>query len=101
MSKKKNQIELDIDLAVEELLKAVDAIPEEPEPIGGVKLTREEQMERYVEIREDAKAWEQMLHDKPWDEVVDYARRMERRYQKEKEENLIPTGPPTGLFAEE
>ena len=71
----------DLERAVEELAKTLDLVPEAPAPFASVKLTPAEQMQRFQAMGPDQ--WEQMLAERPWDEVLKYARRMQRRQEAE------------------
>ncbi len=80
----KNVLEEDLERVVAELTATLETIPQAPVPFDSVKLTRAEQQQRFQALTEDD--WRQMLKDKPWPEVLDYARTMQRRGRKAQEE---------------
>jgi len=71
-----------LDAFVAELLEAIEAVPEAQVPFASVKLSPEERMERYTEMRDNPQAWTEMLGDRGWPDTMEYARTMERKYRE-------------------
>jgi len=74
----------------EKLVDVADRYPEEPAPFGAVKLTPEEQIERYLEMRDDPQAWLRLLNEHGIDSVCKYALEMEGRLDARSEEGPEP-----------
>ena len=70
-----------LDTFVAELLETLESLPEAEVPFASVKLTPEERMERYTEMRDDPDAWAEMLKERGWPDTLEYARTMERQYR--------------------
>lgn len=78
-----NEFDRDLDLFAERIMADVDALPAQPAPIGAVKLTRQEQMERYQAMRTDPQAWAKIWQEQGPREAMQYARTMEARLEAE------------------
>jgi len=63
----------------DKLVDVADRYPEESAPFGAVRLTPEEQIERYLEIRDDPQNWIRLLNEHGIDSVCKYALEMEGR----------------------
>ena len=69
-----------VDLATEELARKVEHLPEQMTPLGQKKLTKKEQVERYVEMRDNPEKWLALIAEHGLVETVDYAKKMEALY---------------------
>jgi len=78
----KNLNEL-VDLATEEIARKVEHLPEQKTPLGQKKLTKKEQVERYLEMRDDPEKWIDLLTEHGLVETIDYAKKMEALYAVE------------------
>ncbi len=77
--KPQNHFDALVDRMSQRLVEVIDRFPEEDAPFGAVKLTPQEQLDRYLEIRDDPSAWIRLLTDHGIDSVVKYALQMEGR----------------------
>lgn len=77
-----NELEELLNGFVEELLGSIDSVPEAVVPFASVKLTVDERMARYVEMRDNPEEWTTLLKEKGWPETIAYARTMERRFRE-------------------
>ncbi len=59
----------------------VDGIPEATVPFQSKALTKREQMERYLEIRNDPQKWVEMIQKQGMKPVIDYVRDMEKNME--------------------
>ncbi|HUV94393.1 MAG TPA: hypothetical protein VMX14_06115 [Anaerolineae bacterium] len=83
MAAKQHENPLDtlVDFCVDRLSEIVDAIPEDIPPFGSQKLTTEEQLERYAEIREDPQAWAKLADAHGLRGIIEYGVKMEALHQ--------------------
>jgi metal-sulfur cluster biosynthetic enzyme len=58
----------------------VEHLPEQMTPLGQKKLTKKEQVERYLEMRDDPEKWIDLLTEHGLVETIDYAKKMEALY---------------------
>ena len=72
-----------MDLAVEEISRRVDHLPDQMTPLGQKKLTKKEQVERYLEMRDNPEKWIDLLNEHGLVETIDYAKKMEALYATE------------------
>ena len=72
-----------VDLATEEISRKVDHLPEQMTPLGQKKLTKKEQVERYLEMRDNPEKWIDLLTEHGLVETIDYAKKMEALYATE------------------
>ena len=79
-----NELEELLDGFVDELLAVVGSMQEAAQPFASVKLSPEEQMQRYLEINTPEK-WGQVVRERGWNEAIDYSVSMERRQKQESE----------------
>lgn len=61
----------------DKLVDVADRFPEENAPFGAVKLTPEEQLERYLAMRDNPQEWLRLLNEHGIDSVCKYAPEME------------------------
>ncbi len=73
----KNPFEQDAHALADEMLAVVRGIPGVEVPFGGVRLTPDEQVERYVQMREDPAAWQAIVDKQGWKATWEYAQHME------------------------
>ena len=78
----KNLNEL-VDAATEEIARKVEHLPEQMTPLGQRKLTKKEQVERYLEMRESPEKWMDLLTEHGMVDTIEYAKRMEALYVAE------------------
>lgn len=74
---KDNPLDQIVDYATDKLVAEVSDVPDDSPPFASQKLTREEQLERYAEMREKPDAWLKLLDERGLRETVEYAARME------------------------
>jgi len=79
---------------VAELKESLGAIPVAPLPMGAISLTKAEKLARYAQMRDDPKAWQEMLKSKPFGEVIQYAESMEKQFKTQ--DIPAPGIPPLG-----
>lgn len=87
--KSRGEFEALVDTVADDLLLAIEALPEAEQPYGATKLTTAQQFEQYLERRNDPEAWRQLIQQHGLGPVVRYARRFERKYRRE-----VPGGGP-------
>ena len=78
MSPDGNPWEAEIEAVADALYRDWEALPEVKIPFGQVKLTREEQVERYMTMRDDPDAWAGIVQEQGPQEAIKYARTMEK-----------------------
>lgn len=78
---KKTEFESLVDLVADQLVRAIDALPEADVPFDARKLTSRQQMESYVQQRNDPEAFKTMIQQNGLGPVVRYAQRFEKRYR--------------------
>lgn len=66
--------------AAERMSMMVDKLPEDIEPFAAQKLSRQEQLERYAEMRDNPQAWMQIIQENGLDSAIEYWKTMEVRY---------------------
>jgi hypothetical protein len=71
-----------VDSIVESLIRVTKQIPEPPRPLGAVKLSPEEQLQRYLEIRDDPARWHEIVQEHGVKDAITYARTMEQRLKR-------------------
>jgi len=74
-----NHFDLLVERMSDKLVDVADRYPEEQAPFGAVRLTPEEQVERYLEMRDDPQAWIRLLNEHGIDAACKYALEMEGR----------------------
>ncbi len=82
MAARENPLDTLVDFCADQLVALVGQVPDDAPPFGSRKLTLEEQIERYAEVRDDPQAWIKLLDGRGLREVVAYALRMEPLYQE-------------------
>jgi len=87
MSERKPQNHFDalVERMSDKIVDVAERFPEEPAPFNAVKLTPEEQVERYMEMRGDPQAWIRLLNERGIDGVCKYALEMEGRINAQAE----------------
>ena len=89
MAKPENPFEILVQQLSENLVKSVEAMPEQETPFGVIKLTADEQMHQYLLIRDDPVALMKMIQEQAGDmegpaiprSAIDYVVEMERRIE--------------------
>lgn len=61
------------------IVEDVQALPEAPAPMDAVKLSPQEQQQRYLEMRDDPAAWSKIISEQGIDGALKYWRAMERQ----------------------
>lgn len=77
-----SEFDQDIEFIVTELVGTLDGMPSIGPPFGSVKLSTEEQGQRYREMRDKPEEWQALLKEKPWPDVIEYALLQERRLKE-------------------
>lgn len=67
-----------LDKAADELLRRVEDFPEAAQPVGGIRLTPDQQLEGYTRIRDDPQALLKVIQEQGEREAVRYVRAMEK-----------------------
>lgn len=83
-----NELDDLTDAAAQAIDTAVQDLPEADAPYDAVKLSRAEQIDRYLEMRDDEAAWTEMLSKYGLNETLNYYMEMEgKKVQKGAREN--------------
>ena len=85
--RKTNELEDLVNTLADSLVNDVEAFPLAAAPFGQVPLSRDEQMERYHQVRDKPEAWTSMISERGHREVLRYARTMERQHRRMMETN--------------
>ena len=86
-----NEVEQIVDRVVDEMNRTLEGIPES-EPFGTEKLSPMEQLQRYLEMRDDFQAWAELMEEQGMKATLRYATTMERRMSKEIKNHAEGTG---------
>jgi len=70
-----------VDLVAGQLVQAIDALPEADVPFDARKLSSRQQMESYIQQRNDPEAFKTLIQQQGLGPVVRYAQRFEKRYR--------------------
>lgn len=81
-----NPLDSLLDKASDELLRRVEDFPEAAQPVGGVRLTADQQLEGYMRIREDPQALLKVIQEQGEREAVRYVRAMEKLLEGRQEQ---------------
>jgi type II secretory pathway component PulC len=85
MAKKQHQLDKLTDKLTEVLMQTIDHLPESDVPFGSVRLSKQEQIEQYMGVRDDPVAWQQIFEEQGLREGMKYARDMERLIREPEE----------------
>jgi hypothetical protein len=85
MPKRQHQLDKLTDKLTEVLMQTVDHLPESDVPFGSVRLSKQEQIEQYLEVRDDPVAWQQIFQEQGLREGMKYARDMEKMLREPSE----------------
>lgn len=77
-----NELEQVVERVVDEMSRVLEGIPES-EPFGAEKLSPAEQVQRYLEMRDDLQAWARLIEEQGMKATLKYAATMEGRMSKE------------------
>jgi len=92
---KPNDFEELRDALVADILKTIEALPEAGAPYGSVELTPEEQLDRYIEIRDKPERWVELIRERGLRETLEYNKILERKYRAQyKEGEMMKDGEP-------
>ncbi len=69
-------------MLADSLVDAVESLPVASVPFGQVPLSKDEQLERYREVRDRPEAWTNMIRERGHREALRYAKSMERQYRR-------------------
>lgn len=81
-----NRLDGLLEKASDELLRRVEDFPEAAQPVGGVRLTPDQQLEGYMRIREDPQALLKVIQEQGEREAVKYVRAMEKLVESRQEQ---------------
>ena len=79
MAKAENPLDELVDYGVDQLLVEAVGLPDDIPPFGSRKLSQEEQLQRYEEMRDSPTVWRKLLDEHGLRQTVEYAGRMEGR----------------------
>jgi hypothetical protein len=82
MSKPVNDFERIIDDLVNDMESTLNRLPEAESPLGARKLSKDEQLLRYLEVRDDPAKWLELITQRGLREPVEYALQMEQQYNR-------------------
>jgi hypothetical protein len=80
--RKTNEFEDLVNALADSLVDAVESFPVAAAPFGQVPLSRNEQMERDHQMRDNPQAWAGMISERGHRETLRYAKTMERQHQR-------------------
>lgn len=83
--RKTNEFEDLVDALADSLVDAVESFPVAAAPFGQTPLSRDEQVERYREMRDNPEAWSGMIRERGHREALRYAKTMERQHRRSME----------------
>jgi hypothetical protein len=93
-----------VELFSDQLVATVTAMPVADAPFGAVRLSPQEQLGRYAEMRDNPQAWERMIQEHGLPETLRYMQMMERKRGRQEAENggtgSAGSGEPVGRPAE-
>jgi len=95
-----NPLDSLLNKAADELLRRVEDFPEAAQPVGGVRLTPDQQLQGYRRIREDPQALLKVIQDQGEREAVRYVRAMEKLLETRQEQVDATTAGLPGLLEE-
>lgn len=80
--RKTNELEDLVNMLADSLVAAVESFPVAAAPFGQTPLSRDEQVERYREMRDNPEAWAGMIKERGHREALRYAKTMERQHRR-------------------
>lgn len=83
MAEDRNPMDELADRLADELAERVDKIPEASVPFGARKLSKAEQLLRYMEVRENPDVWMRLIDQQGMKDTIAYAQTMERELARE------------------
>jgi hypothetical protein len=81
-NRKTNELEDLVNMLADSLVDAVESFPVAAAPFGQTPLSRDEQVERYREMRDNPEAWSGMIRERGHREALRYAKTMERQHRR-------------------
>lgn len=93
-----NELEQMRDALMEEIVRAAEGFPEESAPYGMVRLSQEEQIERYMPIRDDEDAWQRIIQERGIADTLDYMETMERLLERRRAAGSVRSDRRLGKF---
>ena len=87
MPQPKNPLDEIVDFATDQMVAEVKGVPEDSPPFASRKLTRAEQLQRYMEMRDQPTAWLKLLEERGLKETVEYATKMEHQLRLQSPED--------------
>ena len=77
-----NDFERIVQKLVDDIDQSVERLPEADGPLGARKLSKDEQLLRYLEVRDDPAKWLELITQRGLREPVEYALQMEQQYNR-------------------
>lgn len=81
-----NPLDATIDKAANEMIRRVQDFPEASQPVGGTRLSPDQQLEIYMAIRDNPEALVQVIQEQGEKEAVRYVQAMEKLAMARQEE---------------
>lgn len=78
MAKRQHQLDKITDKLTESLMQTIERLPKSDVPFGSVQLSKEEQIEQYLGVRDNPEEWQKLLSSQGLRDTMRYARDMER-----------------------
>lgn len=74
----RNPLDNDVDYMVDSMVRQVESAPDDSIPFASTKLSRDEQITRYMELRDNPQKWVEVLDAQGLTETIKYAQHMEK-----------------------
>lgn len=81
----RNPLDQDVDFMVDSMVRQVESAPDDSIPFATTKLTRDEQINRYVEMRDNPQKWVEILDSHGLADTIKYATSMEKMMRSDDE----------------
>jgi len=81
-----NRLDGLLEKASDEIVRRVEDFPEAAQPVGGVRLTADQQLEGYRRIREDPQALLRVIQERGERDAVKYVEAMEKLLESRQEQ---------------
>lgn len=78
MVKKQHDFDKLTDKLTDSILTSIDSAPKSDVPFGAVELSKEEQIQNYLAMRDDVQKWQELFAQHGIKDVMRYARDMEK-----------------------
>jgi hypothetical protein len=90
MAQAKNPLDEIVDFAADQMMAEVKGVPEDSPPFASRKLTQAEQLQRYMEMRDDPAVWLRLLDERGLRATVEYATKMEHQMKTRSDAETEP-----------